>query len=224
MFTQATLDFLDENYQRNDREWFREHKASYRTQVLAPLAELVEALTPFLQSVDPLLVCTPKVDRTISRIYRDLRFSRSGALYRSEMWISCKRDKRFFPLYPEFYFYLSPLEFGYGCGYYEMSPEALRVAREKVLARSPKFEKLRRALEKQTVFAPQGALPKRDRFPDQPEPYKSWLNRKAWTFGCSSREFDTLFAADFAEKLERDFRLVEPLYRFLLEIEEQKTE
>ena len=123
------------------------------------------------------------------------------------MWISCKRDKRFFPLYPEFYFYLSPLEFGYGCGYYEMSPEALR-----------------RALEKQTVFAPQGALPKRDRFPDQPEPYKGWLNRKAWTFGCSSREFDTLFAADFAEKLERDFRLVEPLYRFLLEIEEQKTE
>ena len=126
MITKGMVDFLTENYWQNSREWFQAHKEDYRRLVLEPMAALVGELTPFMRSVDPLIVCEPKVDRTISRIYRDLRYAKYDTLYRNEVWLSFRRDHKEFPLYPQFYVYVTPLEYGYGCGYYIASKEVMR--------------------------------------------------------------------------------------------------
>ncbi len=44
-------------------------------------------------------------DRLLSaRVYRDLRYVRDGLLYREDMWLSFKRDKKRFPNCPSFIF------------------------------------------------------------------------------------------------------------------------
>jgi uncharacterized protein (TIGR02453 family) len=111
MFTQKTLDFLSENRFMNSKEWFSEHKEEYSKYVIQPLAELAAALAPTLSAIDSQIITEPKVDKTISRIYRDVRFSKDKLLYREEMWLSVKRDKKAFPGYPEFFFVVSPPDF-----------------------------------------------------------------------------------------------------------------
>ena len=75
-FTEKTLGFISENYMRNDREWFKEHKGDYEALVLAPFAELLETLAPVMEKIDDKLICTPKC---VSRIYRDARAVVLGA-------------------------------------------------------------------------------------------------------------------------------------------------
>ena len=41
-FTKQTLEFISENYMRNDRQWFKDHKADYESLVLAPFSELLQ--------------------------------------------------------------------------------------------------------------------------------------------------------------------------------------
>ena len=88
------LEFLIENAMRNDREWFQVNKERFRQLVIAPLEELVSRLAPAMLELDGQLVVEPRVGRTISRVYRDTRFSKDKSLYRSAMWIVFQRDKR----------------------------------------------------------------------------------------------------------------------------------
>ena len=83
--TEKTLDFLSENRQRNDRNRFHENKSAYMNDVLVPLIELVNELAPIMLEIDPCFETSPKAGKTISRIYRDTRFSRDKSLYRDTM-------------------------------------------------------------------------------------------------------------------------------------------
>ena len=107
-FSRKTLDFLVENRIQNSRSWFEEHRQDYNAYVLAPLRELVLALTPTMLKIDPLFTVEPSVNKTIARIYRDTRFSRDKSLYRDEMWITFMRNKRFWQGLPGYYFVFGP--------------------------------------------------------------------------------------------------------------------
>lgn len=222
MITKHMMEFLEENYWQNSREWYQAHKEEYRKHVLTPLVALVEELTPFMRSVDPLIVCEPKVDRTISRIYRDLRYARYDTLYRNEVWLSFRRDNKEFPLYPQFYVYFTPLEYGYGCGYYIASPEVVRSIRSLILERSPRFTKMVSKLAKQDQFVLQGQAYKRDRFPDAPAEYKDWLNRKNFFMEYTDKALEKVYSEDFSAQVTRDFEKLVPFYQFLLYAEEKK--
>ena len=103
MFTPDTVLFLQENRFRNDRRWFASHKADYERLVLEPLDALSAFVAPVVSAADEWIVTRPASVR--SRVYRDLRYVRDGLLYREDMWLSFKRDKKRFPNCPEFYFY-----------------------------------------------------------------------------------------------------------------------
>ncbi|NLC23200.1 MAG: DUF2461 domain-containing protein [Oxalobacter sp.] len=84
-FTGKSLGFLEENHQRNDRAWFKAHKSDYIDYVQPPMRELAEDLLPMVVQIDPRLERAPK--RTLSRIYRDTRFSRDKSLFKRGSWL-----------------------------------------------------------------------------------------------------------------------------------------
>lgn len=117
MFLQKTIDFL-ENRLQNSKVWYKEHKTEYREYVLEPFIEFVNSLAPALLSLDDMIICEPKVNKAISRIYRDMRFSEDKSLYRDIMRCFIMRNKKLYNGFPGFLFELSPNGFRYGCGYY----------------------------------------------------------------------------------------------------------
>ncbi len=126
MFSAQSFDFLMENRFMNSKEWFYEHKHIYDEHVLKPLTELAIEMAPTIEMLDSTIVTTPKINKVLSRIYRDTRFSKDKSLFRESVWLSFKKDKKEFRHYPEFFVVINPQMLMYGCGYYYMMPETSR--------------------------------------------------------------------------------------------------
>jgi len=222
MISKEIVEFLVENRDRNDKQWFHAHKDAYRQYVLNPLFELVTELTPFIKSVDQLMVCDPMVDRTISRIYRDTRFSKDKALYREEVWISFARDKKQYPMYPQFFLVIRPNYFMYGCGYYAATTDAMKSIRNLIVKRDVRFLKAIEDLKQDSIFRLEGEKYKKNMYPDQPEEFADWLNRKCVCMMYTSYDMQELYSTELAKQLVEDFSELVSLYKFLIYAEEMK--
>lgn len=220
-FSKETLDFLLENRVRNDKTWFKEHDAEYRKYVLIPLQQLVVALAPEMQGIDAALICEPKIGRSVSRIYRDTRFSLDKSIFRDVMWCVFMREKQLYGGLPGFFFELSPRLFRYGCGYYQASSESMQAYRKLVLTGDVRFKEAKDAYEKQDRFVLSGDMFKRSRHKDAPDELKPWLDRKNIDFLRESHDFQgELFSSDLPDMLARDFKLLKPVYELMMAAEE----
>lgn len=223
MFTPATLDFLTENRFMNSREWYQANRDTYKAVVLQPMIEFAEALAPTLEKIDPQIITEPKVDKTISRIYRDMRYAR-GELYRDEMWLSFKRDKHMYPGYPEFFFAFSPQSFCCGCGYYAASAETMECLRQLVLTDHPAYLAAQKALDAQQVFFMDGDLYKRSKYPEQDAVRRNWLDRKNICLLHEGARITDLFAPELAKKTAASFYAIRSVYALFIEAEQQANE
>ena len=106
-FTERTLEFLFENRVRDSKSWFEENRAEYENVVLQPLRELVTELTPQMLALDSQIICEPKVGRSISRIYRDTRFSSDKTPYKNHFggYINAKGKKSY---HSGYYIHIQP--------------------------------------------------------------------------------------------------------------------
>lgn len=216
------VQFLLENRLQNSKTWYEEHKADYRRLVVEPMAELVTLLTPTMQSIDPGFVCEPKIGKTLSRVYRDTRFSNDKSLFRDVAWCVFKRNKQLCPGYPGYFFEFSPSGFRYGCGYYEADPKTMASMRSLILNGDPAFTAAKKAYEAQSVFALEDERYKKSKFPDLPEELRVWLDQKSICLIRGSQDAELLFSDGLWRKLAADFNLIAPIYRFLLKAEENK--
>lgn len=75
-FGKETLRFLRELGRNNERAWFEAHRDDYEAHYLAPAISLVEALGERLVKIAPAVCVEPRVNGSIFRINRDVRFSK----------------------------------------------------------------------------------------------------------------------------------------------------
>ncbi|MBO5199322.1 MAG: DUF2461 domain-containing protein [Lachnospiraceae bacterium] len=215
-FTQQTINFLVENRLNDSREWFRAHHAEYQQHVITPLAELVRDLTPCMQAIDPEFVTEPRVDRTISRIWRDTRYTKDPSLYRDNMWIIFKRSRMHGTEYPGIYFEIAPDGFNYGGGFYNASASFMEKLREKIVSGDKLAGKALKAFRVQDVFALEGERYKRAHYPGESAGKREWLERKNVCLIAESTDMELLFSDGLAAKLEEDFRKIAPVYELFL--------
>ena len=217
--SEKTVNFLFENRVVDSKAWFTEHRADYDSLVLEPLRELVTDLKPAMLSIDPQLICEPKVGRSISRIYRDTRFSNDKSTFRDVMWCVFIRDKKLYEGPPAFWFEFSPRAFRYGCGYYQASADSMEAMRTLILNDDKSYIAAQNAFKKQSIFRLEDTKYKRSRYPDQPEEKREWLDQKSLCFLTDSTDFDFLFSDGLADKLAHDFALLAPMYDFMMNAE-----
>ena len=66
---------LAENRFHDSREFYEEHKAQLKEQVVEPLRLLVEDLAPTALKIDPQIISNPMQNSCVSRIRRDNRYT-----------------------------------------------------------------------------------------------------------------------------------------------------
>lgn len=213
--SEKTLEFLWENKIKNNRDWYMEHKKEFQEFVLQPMIELVEKLEKPLHKIDPLLIIVPKVGKSISRVNRDIRFSKDKTLYRDVMWCVFGRDKRKYHS-PVFFIEFCPTFFRYGCGFYDAPPKQMEILRQLIIKKDNRFLTAKQAYEKQNLFELDGECYKRNHFPTQPKDLQNWLNRKNISFIRTRKDFSSLHHEDFYKELEQGFSLLAPMYHFLI--------
>ena len=215
-FSAQSQDFLFEVWSRNDRAWYHDNKELCKEYVMEPFAQLVRDLQPTMLEIDPQMDCSEK---RVARVYRDARTIGNGPFFRDHVWCSMGRGRDLMYGYPPFFCELSAREFRYGMGYYVPAKETLEAIREMILAEDKTFRKAFSAARKQKVFTLYGESYKRNHFPDAPEKYWDWLNRKTFCWICSRTDEEFIYSEELAAKVAEDFRLLAPVYNFLLKAE-----
>ncbi|MES1164830.1 MAG: DUF2461 domain-containing protein [Verrucomicrobiota bacterium] len=84
-FPKETVRFLAGLRDNNDRAWFEAHRPDYQQALLAPAVAFIEALSPRLRKIDPAVQIEPRVNGSILRINRDIRFSKDKSPYKDHL-------------------------------------------------------------------------------------------------------------------------------------------
>jgi uncharacterized protein (TIGR02453 family) len=84
-FPAATVEFLTDLRDHNDKAWFDANRARYEAGYVEPAKEFVEVVGPELDRIVPGIHAEPSVRGSIFRINRDIRFSSDKRPYKDHL-------------------------------------------------------------------------------------------------------------------------------------------
>jgi uncharacterized protein (TIGR02453 family) len=84
-FPKATITFLSGLSETNTKEWFEGNRDVYEAGYVEPARRFVESMGPRLKQVSPGVKYEPKINGSISRINRDVRFSKDKRPYKDHL-------------------------------------------------------------------------------------------------------------------------------------------
>lgn len=127
----ATLGFLADLAAHNRRDWFEANRARYEAEWLKPALALAAAMAPPLAALKPPLLSVPKLNHSLRRIHRDVRFAADKRPYAPWLHLIFSTGPTFNRV-PGFHLVLTPEGLGYGAGHYAFTPETLDIARRRI--------------------------------------------------------------------------------------------
>jgi uncharacterized protein (TIGR02453 family) len=131
-FPQSTAGYLNKLSRNNNREWFGANKDLYDSDFLEPAVDFVVAMGEKLLKISPDIHAIPKIDKSIFRIYRDVRFSKDKEPYKTNMGLYFWEGPGKKMEGSGFYFHIEPKRYGVGTGMYMFSKEHLKTFRDTV--------------------------------------------------------------------------------------------
>lgn len=214
-FSPETIRFFKDLEQNNNKPWFDEHKHIYLSELLNPLKALVNAMTPAMAAIDPQIDF--RMNRILSRIYRDIRFSYDKTPYKDHMWITFQRFVPEWQNFPAFFMEISGNGYRYGMGLYGSKKAIMDSFRSNIEYEQEHFREISEFLIRDHGFHVEGELYKRPLKNDLPEYFQQWIQRKsAYVFKSCPVE-NEMFNMKFAEILSEDFTRMKDLYEFFVE-------
>jgi uncharacterized protein (TIGR02453 family) len=215
-FSRKTFTFLRDLGRHNDKAWFEAHRAAYEQHVLAPLRDLVNDMADFMLGIDLSFEVSPAVGKTISRIYRDTRFSPDKSPFRNHMWIVFKRSASNWARYiPAYYLEITPTSYQYGLGFYDAAPDLMARFRQQIDEDPKSFLQATAWFPKQNIFTLEGERYKRPLGQDKPEPIRTWYGYRSFYLTCSHPIDDAILSPKFADRLMKHFGMAAPLYHYI---------
>jgi len=214
-FQPETLTFLKNLEANNNKTWFEAHRSEYQEHLLRPFQLLVAGLSEPMLAIDPHFETRPAVDKTLSRIYRDIRFSRDKSPYRARMWLTFKRPSKDWKTAPAYFFEISPDGYRHGMGFFSATRATMDHLRQMMDDNSREFQDVLSQYRKQDVFQIEGEQYKRIIDPSKPPEIQEWYQRMNLFLICNRKIDDVLFSKELVDDLISGFGLLAPLYHFL---------
>ena len=214
-FTQETFSFFSDLKENNYKPWFEEHRAVYEQEVLQPLKALVHAMTPAMYSIDSQFDFRPH--KIISRIYRDIRFSKDKSPYKTNMWITFQRMVPNWERFPGYYMEISAEGYQYGMGLYMANKQTMDDYRAKIEYEQEHFRQIAEDIIVKGDFTIGGDDYKRPINNHLPDFFQTWIQRKSIYLYKICPIGIELLDEGFVQHLFQEFTLLQPFYNFLLE-------
>lgn len=134
-FAKQTVSFFSQLAKNNDKGWFDLHRDDYEQHVLAPAQAFVGVMGQQLGKISKGIVADPRVNKSLFRLNRDVRFSKDKRPYKTHLgiyfWEEVGGRKRM--ECPGFYFHLEPGRLMLGVGMYIFPKDVLEAYRQAVV-------------------------------------------------------------------------------------------
>ena len=208
-FTPATLKFLRELRENNDREWFAENKTRYERDVRDPAMRFIADFAPRLERIAPHLVADPR--KSMFRIYRDTRFSHDKSPFKTHVGIHFFHEKsKAAASVPGFYLHIQPGESFAAAGIWHPDPASLAKVRGAIAAKSPDWIRIKKSklpIEGRTLKRPPRGFP-------ADHPLLDDLKRTDFVTSLRLSDAD-LTSSAFIASFTKSCRKMEPLVEFV---------
>ena len=135
-FPSAVKHYFSRLKKNNNRLWFEKHRAEYQEMVLEPAMEFVALAGNKIQKFAPKIIADPRVNKSLFRIYRDVRFSKDKTPYKTHL--ACFFWEGAAPKLenPGFYMHLDDVEILIGGGLHYFPKNILNVFRKSIQNKS----------------------------------------------------------------------------------------
>ena len=218
-FPKSGIDFLKRLKKNNTREWFQKHKQEYDENVKFPMQCLIAGLRVRLRDGIPELDFNPK--RSIFRIYRDVRFSKNKAPYKTNIAASFEmKGKKKTTDTPGLYLGIEPGSVFVGGGMYMPGGDHLKKIRKSIVEHPDEFLSIVDDKQFKKVFcgimgdnlhkAPLG-------FPKD-HPMIEHLKHKQWFVGKEWEDESVVFSRRFEQTAAGLLLDTMPLVRWLIKV------
>ena len=225
-FSPAAIQFLADLAQNNDRAWFQPRKPEFERLLKEPFEAMIEALAVRLAAHGVPMLADPK--RSPFRIYRDTRFSKDKAPYKTHLgatfpWVEDVPGAEAGGGHDERahgnggYFHFQPGEMYVGGGLWRMEQVRVEAGRAAVLARP---DQVREAVEDPRFVDWFGGVHPHDelkRFPPgYPQDHRlaHMFRWKDVVFGRRLSDEEAL-SPDLPDRLAEGYATAMPVFRFL---------
>ncbi len=216
IFTNETFRFFRDLSRHNRTEWMATNRERYKTQVVEPLRQLLDALAPAVRKLHPGFDTSGRTGPSLSRINRDIRFAKDKTPYRTQMYLLFA-DTKTWKLGGQLYVGISPDVVTAGFRIYGMGRGAILMDHGKPrIAKNPGWlaQQVRRLSKKYESYwysTEKGEWTKNAGWPTSPEQWKKlkgWIVRKKMKPVAATR-------ASFPRDVQKILAELFPLYRFL---------
>lgn len=219
-FSASTFDFLRGLDDNNHREHFNAHRDDYEAHYVRPAAAFVAAMGPRLVRLSKSLQFEPRINGSIFRMQRDMRFSK-GKPYRPSLDLFFWEGSRRGWDSSSFFLRLAPAQLTLGVGMHRFDKATAARFRQAVLdaRRGPALARLLCKLGDAGPYAVHGATRKRvPRGFDGEHPRAGLLLHDGLTGVLEQPVPRQAAAASFVDYCVEHYRALAPLHRFLLRL------
>ena len=131
-FSKATFGYLAGLEANNSKDWFAANRAAYEDDLIAPALDFVAAMAPVVAQMNPAYQAVPKMNGSLRRLHRDLRFSKDKTPFSPRLhlvfWHGSHPNRA-----PAIHLVLHGDGFGLGVGQWAMTPAELAAYRAAVV-------------------------------------------------------------------------------------------
>ena len=214
-FTPEFFDFFRGLAKNNRKEWFDANKAQFQAVVLEPSVRFVRDAGDRLKKISPHIVGDARAfGGSISRIYRDIRFSLDKSPYKTHLGIHFWHDKAGPPehMTPGYFLHLESGESGVHSGVWHPEPRILKKIRDRIVDEPDAWKTVLRSkiqIEGESLKRPPPGF-------DPNHPLIQDLRRKDFIASRRFRDAEVT-SSGFLENFVKGCESMVPLNRFLAE-------
>ncbi|MCP4218287.1 MAG: DUF2461 domain-containing protein [bacterium] len=220
-FSKETVTFFENLKENNSKEWFNANKEVFEAHVMEPSVGFVIAMGERLQTIAPDIMAIPRKDKSILRIYRDTRFSKSKQPYKTRMGIIFWEGEGKKVECPGFYFHLEPSKLMMAGGLVNLPKHMMEPYREAVADpdKGKALPGILEALKEKNYKIGRSHYKRVPRGYDPDHPNKELLKYNGLYASMEEEIPDLLYSAELVDYCFQRFQEMLPLHQWLLTID-----
>lgn len=219
-FPADAINFLTALRMNNNKAWFVEHKQDYDLHIMQPARDFVVAMGKRLGELSPGVIADPRVNKSIFRIYRDVRFSHDKTPYKTHLALLFWAGEGAKLENPGYYFHLEAENLMLGGGIYQFSKPMLKAYRNAVVnpVLGPALYQLMADLKEKGYDVGSQTYKRVPRDYDPNHPYADLLRYSGFTMGIDLGLHPTLHTPALVDTCIEIYRDAKPMINWLREM------
>lgn len=210
-FTDETFEFFMAIKFNNNMEFFHSNHDWYVRAVREPALQLAAELSDVIERMDDDLERRP--NKVVSRINRDIRFSKDKSPYRDYIWLAFRKPGMRHGTTLGVYFDISADGASYGMGFYDENKPLMEALRRNLETEAEEFLRLWNDIKDEFVLYPKSY--KRMKIPESiPEEARVWYNLKGFYVEKELKDFSLLKSPALADEIIAGFEKLIPMYKY----------